>query len=243
MGTALSIRSTRTLSRMARLRRIDARRLGQICAALEGKYSNPRHGNPSNALDDLIYIILSTRTRNTGYKKSFRSLKTAFPKWNGLTPTKRRRILKILTPCGLGRLKTRQIISIVATLKQRLGRATLAPLAKMTDSDAEAFLTSLPGVGPKIAKCVLMYALNRCVLPVDVHVHRIATRIGFKTKKRPDTSQQLIEDAVPPNLRYSFHVNAIALGREICLSRNPRCEVCPISKWCEYCRARRGRLK
>lgn len=104
----------------------------------------------------------------------------------------------------------------------------------MADAEAEHLLTSLPGVGPKVAKCVLMYALDRDVLPVDVHVHRLATRLGFRTKKRPDTSQELIESAVPRELRYSFHVNAVAHGRTVCLSQRPLCDVCPISKWCHY---------
>jgi len=95
-------------------------------------------------------------------------------------------------------------------------------------------LISLPGVGRKIAKCVLMYALHRRVLPVDVHVHRLATRLGFLTKKRPDTSQELIESVIPPELRYGFHVNAIAHGRRICLNQRPRCNGCPLVKWCKY---------
>jgi endonuclease-3 len=104
----------------------------------------------------------------------------------------------------------------------------------MSDSDIETFLTSLPGVGLKVAKCVMMYTLGRRVLPVDIHVHRIAKRIGFQTKKRPDTSQQLIEEAVPPELRYGFHVNAIAHGRAVCLSQKPRCELCVVARWCAY---------
>jgi endonuclease III len=210
------------------------RKVGNIAVALTKAYGDPRHSNPRNPLDDLIYIILSTRTRGASFAKTFRMLKKAFPNWDGVLPRDRRKIERILVPGGLGRLKTRQIISIVTELRRRFGCATLAPLAKMTDSDAEALLTSLPGVGPKIAKCVLMYTLNRRVLPVDVHVHRVATRLGFKTKKRPDTSQALIESAVPSDLRYSFHVNAVALGRAICVSRRPKCKICPISKWCRY---------
>jgi endonuclease III len=208
--------------------------IGAICRTLGRAYGHPRHGNPINSLDDLIYIILSTRTRDSSFASTFRKLKRGFPSWNSVCPKDKRKIERILIPGGLGKLKTGQVIAIVSELRQRFGTATLAPLARMTTSEAEAVLTSLPGVGPKIAKCVLMYTLNSQVLPVDVHVHRIATRLGFQTKKRPDTSQQLIESAVPPKLRYSFHVNAIALGRTVCTSQRPRCDACPISRWCQY---------
>jgi endonuclease-3 len=212
----------------------------RICRTLERAYHSPRHGNPDNPLDDLIYIILSTRTRDSSFARTFRAVKQAFPSWNGLFSKDRRKLERILIPGGLGRLKSGQVTTIVAELRRQFGTASLAPLKKMNDREAESFLTALPGVGPKIAKCVLMYTLKRRVLPVDVHVHRVATRLGFETKKRPDTSQELIESAVPPELRYSFHVNAISLGRSVCLARNPKCDICPISKWCRFHRREQG---
>lgn len=211
-----------------------------ICQILRKAYKNPRHGNPYNPLDDLIYIILSTRTRDSSFASVFRTLKKRFPVWNAISAKHKGTLEQILNPGGLGKLKTRQLIAIVSELKCHFGTATLAPLAKMANEEAEDFLTSLPGVGPKIAKCVLMYTLNRRVLPVDVHVHRLATRLGFRAKKRPDTSQALIESAVPPQLRYSFHVNAIAHGRAVCISQRPKCEICIISESCQYYRRHRG---
>jgi endonuclease III len=221
-----------------RKNRID---IARICRTLSRAYGDRRHGNPRNPLDDLIYIVLSTRTRGPSFAKTFSALKNIFPSWNMLSRKDRGKLERILVPGGLGRLKTAQVLAIVAELRRRFGTATLAPLRKMTDAEAEALLTSLPGVGPKIAKCVLMYTLNRRVLPVDVHVHRVATRLGYKTKRRPDTSQDLIESAVPPELRYSFHVNAISLGRSVCLARRPKCEICQISRWCHYNRQRGAR--
>ena len=140
----------------------------------------------------------------------------------------------ILQPLGLARLKAGQIVQIVGRLRRDFGRATLAPLTRMSDAEAEEYLVSLPGVGRKIAKCVLLYSLARQVLPVDVHVHRVAGRLGFRVKRRPDTSQQLLEDAVQPKWRYGFHVNAVAHGRTVCRPNNPRCSLCCLSVWCEY---------
>jgi len=212
----------------------------KVCRMLDRTYRRPRHGNPSRPLDDLIYIVLSTRTRDSSFVNTFRRVKSNFPSWNQIFPKQTGRLERILLPGGLGRLKARQIVGIIAELRKRFGSATLAPIAKMGDRHAELFLTSLPGVGPKIAKCVLMYTFDRRVLPVDVHVHRLATRLGFRTKRRPDTSQELIENAVPPKLRYSFHVNAVAHGRTMCFGQRPLCGECPISRWCQYHRVHRG---
>lgn len=211
-------------------------RVRAIARALEAEYGNPLHGNKDDPLDELFYIILSTRTRDTSFRERFDSLKAAFPDWDALDEGALPALESLLAPGGLGKLKARQIVSIVDRLQNEFGTATLDPLWAMSDDDAEAFLTALPGVAAKIAKCVLMYSLGRQVLPVDVHVHRLAMRLGFPGKKRPDTSQDLIEAAVPPELRYGFHVNAIAHGRAVCLPRQPRCDACCLTQWCDYCR-------
>ncbi|MGB6833355.1 MAG: hypothetical protein WBE24_07835 [Candidatus Acidiferrum sp.] len=178
---------------------IKAAKIARICAVLQRAYRSPRHGNKRNPLDELIYIILSTRTRDRSFRTSYARLKTRFRSWNRLDQRSAGVLERLLVPGGLGRLKTKQVIGILKYLRAAFGRATLASLAEMRTERAEEVLTMLPGVGRKVAKCVLMYSLRRKVLPVDVHVHRVAKRLGFQVKKRPDTSQDLIEHAVPPN--------------------------------------------
>jgi endonuclease III len=58
----------------------------------------------------------------------------------------------------------------------------------MNDATAQSYLTSLPGVGLKTAKCILMYSLNREVLPVDTHVWRLSVRLGAYRCKIIDIS-------------------------------------------------------
>jgi len=103
----------------------------------------------------------------------------------------------------------------------------------LTAEEAEAYLTSLPGVGIKTAKCVLMYSLGREVLPVDTHVLRVATRLDLVN---PDTTRsqahRLLEAEIPPKDRYAFHVNALAHGRAVCKAREPDCPSCPLKAEC-----------
>ena len=49
-----------------------------------------------------------------------------------------------------------------------------ARLRSMADAEVEHYLTSLPGVARKTALCVMLYTLDREVLPVDTHVWRVA---------------------------------------------------------------------
>jgi endonuclease III len=204
------------------------------CKRLARRYGNPRHGNKVDPLDELVYIVLSTRTSEAVFRHIYRELKSTFPSWNDIDARRVGEFHRILAPGGLSSLKAYQLLGIFSALRRDFGRTTLAPLRAMTDKEAERFLTTLPGVGKKVAKCVLMYSLSRRVLPVDVHTHRVALRLGLKTKRRPDTSQELIEAQVPPHLRYGFHVNAVAHGRDVCLSRKPICGSCVLRQYCPY---------
>jgi endonuclease III len=121
----------------ASIRTVPTRR---VCAELSREYGSPRHGNKRNPLDELIYIILSTRTRDESYQETFRKLKRAYPSWSLVDGVQRRKLEAILKPGGLGRLKARQIIGIVRSLSHTFGHATLAPLQQLSDADAEAFL-------------------------------------------------------------------------------------------------------
>lgn len=221
------------------VRRMSEKRIRSIFSALKRAYHSPRHGNRDNPLDELIYIVLSTRTQETAYQHAYACLKQTFRSWSRIAPSSISEVRRILRPIGLGNLKAGQLAQILKRLSEDFGRATLAPLKRMTNTEAEEYLVSLPGVGRKIAKCVMMYSLNRQVLPVDVHVHRVAHRLGFRVKRRPDTSQQLLEDAVQPRWRYGFHVNAVAHGRAVCRPNGPRCSICCLTMWCEYYSANR----
>lgn len=212
--------------------------VGKVVTRLQRQYGLPRHGNKDDPLDELVFIILSTRTQETIFRDTYERLKEAFPTWDGLTSAKRHQVAAIIGKAGLGAVKAAQITGIVDRLRKDFGSVTLDPVAALSTRDAEAYLTTLPGVSKKVAKCVLMYSLDRQVLPVDTHVHRVAARLGMHVKKRPDTSQDLIEPAVAPALRYAFHVDAVAHGRAICRPARPLCESCCIAQYCQYYQSR-----
>ncbi|HEY2803744.1 MAG TPA: endonuclease III, partial [Actinomycetota bacterium] len=102
-----------------------------------------------------------------------------------------------------------------------------------SDADVRDYLTSLPGVGPKTAACVLAFSLERPALPVDTHVYRVAERLGFyPPKTSAKAAHAILAAAVPPGDRVEFHVGLIRLGREICRPGRPRCEICPLQDLC-----------
>ena len=80
---------------------------------------------------------------------------------------------------GLSATKAPRIKAILAAISERRGEPDLGELDDLDDAAALAYLQRLPGVGPKTAACVLLFALGRPAMPVDTHVHRVAGRLGL----------------------------------------------------------------
>jgi endonuclease III len=219
-------------------KRSRAQLVRRVCEALEARYRHPRHGNPKNALDDLIYIILSNKTGPNMAASVYSELKQRFETWDDVVKRGNSVLERVLRPAGLSRIKSTQIRSALRQIRSDFGSCTLRRMAKLPTRDAQSYLTSLPGVSDKVAKCVLIYACGRQVLPVDGHVHRITRRLGWTVRKRADQCHCELESLVPPQRRYAFHVNCVAHGRLICRPSDPNCRDCCISRYCQYNRQR-----
>ena len=220
-----------------------ASRVVRVCTILEATYGSPRHGNPTDPFDDLIYILLSNRTAPNVSKHVYDQLMARFPSREALREATEAELGAVLAPAGLANKRTAKIRGIIARLDADFGTLSLEPIRSWQEDRAEAYLTSLPGVSLKVAKCVLLYGMNRQVLPVDVHVHRVARRLGWISHKRADQSHETLEKLVPPDLRYGFHVNALAHGRAVCRPVLPRCGECTVRSLCDYYRAGGPALK
>ena len=209
-----------------------------LARRLSGVYGSPSRdplplGNKPDPLDELIYILLTVQTQY-GVDPVYEALKRRFPTWDGALRAREATLARILAPLGLSSQRSRRLRVILRQLRSDFGECTLDPLREMADADAEGYLRSLPGVGPKVARCVLMYSLGRDVLPVDAHVYRVARRVGLLEESMAyDKAHDAIHDRVPAKHRYSLHVNLVRLGRDLCDAKRPRCDDCPLrSRYC-----------
>lgn len=221
------------MTRITPTRSADRRRARRVTERLERAYASPDHHNKTDPLDELIFIVLSQMTTGPSYERVFDRLKGEHPYWDEILAMPVTHLRRLIKDAGLSRTKAPRIKEILASVKSDFGSLTLEPLRQMDDRAAEAYLTSLPGVGTKTAKCVLMYSLARKVLPVDTHVFRVATRLKLLPSAATLASAHgHLEDAVDPDDRYSFHVNALAHGRQRCLAVHPRCQGCVVRRMC-----------
>lgn len=209
----------------------------EVARRLSRRYGNPRHFNRRNPLDELLFIICSLQTNEALYRRTYKALRRAFPTTHNLAMASEAEISQVIKDGGLANQKARHVRRIMDGIISKFGRLTLAPLRYMTDQDCERFLCSLPGVGKKTSRCVMMYSLDREVFPVDANCWRIARRLGWVRRTRKDGScsprdMDRLQDRVAPHLRHSLHVNMVSLGRDCCTPRSPSCCACPLVDLC-----------
>lgn len=133
----------------------------------------------------------------------------------GLTP--------YIRAIGLYRTKARNLLGLCRQLLERHGGEV---------PGERSALEALPGVGRKTASVVLNLAFGQPVIAVDTHVQRVATRLGLVTTTRPDDTERELERLVPAeHLRHAHHY-LILHGRHTCTARAPKCDACPVARWC-----------
>ena len=165
-------------------------------------------------------------------KSLFDSLKTAYPNWDLCLGTSRKELEAIIKPGGLQQTRAGQIRGALSKIRSDFGAIELSALKGWDEASAEAYLTSLPGVSLKIAKCVMVYTLGFSVMPVDTHIYRVAKRLGWTEKNRADQCHGELEALVPAHRRHDFHVACMAHGQQTCSPRGAECERCCISDYC-----------
>ena len=211
-----------------------SKELHRLSTKLSFIYKNPRLNNKDDPLDELIFIVLSNKTTEKSYIKIYDILKKTYPKWSDiLEKSSSKRLLKILKPGGLAKKKGRWLRQILMKISEDNGDVDLSFLTDHSIKESEKYLCSFPGIGLKSARCILMYSLHKDVFPVDTHCNRILTRLGvIQNRRLTNIVQSKIQEKIPPNIRYSLHVNLVAHGRAICNARYPLCKICQIHEMC-----------
>lgn len=184
-------------------------------------------------LEELVLTILSQNTSDTNRDRAFAGLRERFPTWEQVAAAPEAEVIEAIRPGGLANTKGPRILAVLHEIRERDGDLELAWMRDAPDGEIIRYLESLPGVGRKTAACVLAFSLERPVIPVDTHVHRVAGRLGLLPPKTSAVAaHDVLDAAVPPALRVPLHVALIRHGRAVCKAARPRCEACAVRDLC-----------
>jgi len=94
---------------------------------------------------------------------------------------------KELRECALG-YRAKNLLATARFVSS--GQANLEEWLNLPDAGLMARLRALPGVGPKVANCVMLFAFERLrAFPIDVWIERVLRQQYFRGKRKPTTAK------------------------------------------------------
>jgi endonuclease-3 len=198
-------------------------------------YGLPEWRPSLDAVSELVSTILSQNTSDGNRDMAFNRLRARFPSWEAVRAAPVAAIEEAVRPAGLAPHKAPRIKGALQFLFEQRGELSLDFLKDWPVDAARAWLTQINGVGPKTAAIILLFALGRPAFPVDTHIYRVTRRMGLLgARLSVEAAHRALEQLVPPEHYYVFHLNVIRHGRQICHPRRPECEICPVQALCDY---------
>jgi len=207
-------------------------KLQKIVQILSEKYEINEWWKRYTPFETLVSIILSQRT----YWKNVRTATERFAeRFNGIEDVAKanvKEIEKVIKPAGLYKVRARRIKNIAEDLVEKYD-GKLDKILNLPYNEAKKKLITIKGIGPKTADVFLMAIKGEQVLPIDVHIFRIMKRLGIADERDSyEILKAILEAEIPPVQRMKAHLILIEFGRRICRSRDPKCEECPIKRYC-----------
>ena len=180
-------------------------------------------GREMSAFQCLVGTVLSARTRDANTAKASEQLFSFYPTAEKLAKAPLKRIKKLVKPAGFYKTKARYV--------KRLSQMLLHDYGGRVPDNMEELL-KFPGVGRKVAGCVLVYAFRKPAIPVDVHVHRISNRLGWVKTKTPEKTEIALMRLLPKRDWIDVNNLLVLHGQNTCLPRNPKCGECVLNDIC-----------
>ena len=205
----------------------------EVIRLLQQEYGLREWQPGRDPVDTLVGTILSQNTSNLNSGRAFDSLKAVFDSWEAVASAPVEYIAQAIKSGGLFQIKASRIKRILEQIEKEQGSINLDFLNSMSISEAQEYLTGLPGVGHKTASCVLLFSLGKPSLPVDTHIFRVAKRLGLiPLKATVEKAHILLQEQIPPSKVYQFHIHMIEHGRLVCHARHPHCDRCILRLSC-----------
>jgi endonuclease-3 len=187
-------------------------------------------------VSELVLTILSQNTADVNSFRAFSALQARYPSWDEVLAAPTDELEDVIRPGGLAPTKSKRIQHVLAEVHAATGGTwDLGFLGTQPLEEARAWLVSLTGIGRKTASIILLFGFGRPAVPVDTHVHRVATRLGMLPPRTPlDRAHDLLEEVLRPDEMYPMHVELIRHGRDTCRAPRPICGLCPLTDVCAY---------
>ena len=172
----------------------------------------------------LFAVMLSAQATDVSVNKATAILFRDYPTLESLASAAPEDIVPYIRSVGLSKTKSNHLVEAA--------RILLSEYGGILPRDREK-LMALPGVGFKTSGVVLAELYDFPYLPVDTHVKRVTARLGIVSESlSPEKTELALERKIHKEHLIGIHRRFILLGRNLCLARGPKCDICPLRPYC-----------
>jgi len=190
------------------------------CESLADRSATPR----DQRFQTLVSLMLSSQTKDTVTSVAVKGMQDNMPGGFNLEsvlaiePTA---LNAFISKIGFHNLKTKYIKTTAEILRDKWNSDI---------PDTIEGLTSLPGVGPKMAYLCMSVAWGRHEgIGVDVHVHRITNLWGWNKTKQPEETRKALQSWLPKDRWHDINNLLVGFGQTICLPVGRKCGECKLA--------------
>jgi len=177
-----------------------------------------------NTYQLMVMVVLSAQDSDRNINKIAPEFFKVFPDLKALSTATADMLFPLVSKVRNFGNKTKWLLAIASTLKDNKN------IPKTMDA-----LTELPGIGRKSANVIMRESgIAAEGIIVDLHVVRVAPRIGVATGTDPKKIEKQLMEAIDPKDWGEAGMAISFLGREICRPTNPKCSECVMQKVCAY---------
>jgi len=178
----------------------------------------------SNPLELLVATILSAQATDEQINKITPSLFKKYKKAEDYANVDLKELEQDIKSSGFYHNKARNIKNCCKMLVDKYN-------SKVPKTMNE--LLELPGVARKTANIVLTNAYGIIAgIAVDTHVRRLAQRLGLTENNDPNKIEADLMNIVPKEKWMRITDLLIFHGRQVCVAKKPKCDICVLNKIC-----------
>ena len=184
-----------------------------------------------NTYELVVMVILAAQDSDAHINKVAPGLFQVFPDMKALSRATEETLQPLISSVRNFGNKTRWLIGLATEIKEDKN----IPLT-MDE------LTALPGIGRKSANVIMRESrVNAEGIIVDLHVVRVAPRLGIAMGTDPKKIEKQMMDVIEPKDWGEAGMAISFLGRETCRPTNPKHSECLMNGVCAYYQSQKGK--
>ena len=174
----------------------------------------------------VVSTILSAQCTDERVNKTTPSIFSKYSTPEDFANIETKKLEELIHPCGFYKNKAKNIKACAQKLIKEYNG-----IVPHTYEE----LMSLPGVGRKTANVVMLEVFGISEgIAVDTHAKRISNLVGFSKESDPIKIEQDLLKIVPKEYIKDINHLLVWHGRNTCIARKPKCNICPIKKYCKF---------